>query len=123
MNNRIIAVLASCVLILGQVLNNVSPAQSVQFGQDAIGDPNAIDVEGSSGFLYSDRLVFTAAHVILSDGTTVEESMRRIARWEQSGSVYAPGIGDRAGLLSPDQEMTILAKMILLSWSCKRVSL
>ncbi|MEI6095481.1 MAG: trypsin-like serine protease [Gammaproteobacteria bacterium] len=72
-------------------------SSAVEFGQDAIGDPNAIAVEGSSGFLYSDRLVFTAAHVILSDGTTVEESMRRIARWEQSGSVYAPGIGDRAG--------------------------
>ena len=97
MNNRIIAFLASCVLILGQVLSNGSPAHSVQFGQDAIGDPNAIAVEGSSGFLYSDRLVFTAAHVILSDGTTVEESMRRIAYWENNGFVYAPGIGDRAG--------------------------
>ena len=79
------------------LLFSTTSSSAVEFGQDAIGDPNAIAVQGSSGFLYSDRLVFTAAHVILSDGTTVEESMRRIAFWEREGFVYAPGIGDRAG--------------------------
>jgi hypothetical protein len=39
-------------------------AQGVEFGQDATGDPNAVWVMGSSGFLYSDRIVFTASHVI-----------------------------------------------------------
>lgn len=75
-----------------------SPAHTVEFGQDALGDPNAIEVEGSSGFLYSDRLVFTAAHVIMGlDGTPLEESLRRIAYWEREGFVYSPGIGDRTG--------------------------
>ncbi len=79
------------------LLYPTTSSSAVEFGQDATGDPNAIAVEGSSGFLYSDRIVFTAAHVILSDGATVEESKRRIAYWEQVGFVYAPGIGDRAG--------------------------
>jgi hypothetical protein len=39
-------------------------AEGVEFGQDATGDPNAVWIMGSSGFLYSDRIVFTAAHVI-----------------------------------------------------------
>jgi hypothetical protein len=65
---------------------------------DAIGDPNAIEVGGSSGFLFSDRLVFTAAHVIMgADATTVEESTNRIAYWEREGFVYAPGIAHRDG--------------------------
>jgi hypothetical protein len=39
-------------------------AKGVEFGQDATGDPNAVWIMGSSGFLYSDRIVFTASHVI-----------------------------------------------------------
>ena len=39
-------------------------AEGVEFGQDATGDPNAVWIMGSSGFLYSDRIVFTASHVI-----------------------------------------------------------
>ena len=73
-------------------------AQGVEFGQDALGDPNVMDVQGSSGFLYSDRIVFTAAHVIVGvEETTLEESTKRIAYWERDGFVYAPGIGNRAG--------------------------
>lgn len=84
--------------ILAHVMIIASPAHSVQFGQAALGDPNVIEVQGSSGFLYSDRVVFTAAHVIMGlDGTPLEESMRRIAYWEREGFVYAPGIGDRIG--------------------------
>jgi secreted trypsin-like serine protease len=84
--------------VFGLILNNVSLAQSVEYGQDATGDPNVIDVWGSSGFLYSDRIVFTSAHVIMGlEPISLEESMKRIARMEREGSVYSPGIGDRAG--------------------------
>ncbi|MEY3107744.1 MAG: hypothetical protein RL730_95, partial [Actinomycetota bacterium] len=30
------------------------PAYSVEFGQDATGDPTAVKVRGASGFLYSE---------------------------------------------------------------------
>ena len=43
-------------------------AQGVEYGQDAMGDPNAVWVMGASGFLYSDRIVFTAAHTIDASG-------------------------------------------------------
>ena len=64
------------------------PAYSVEFGVDATGDPNAISIDGSSGFLYSDRIVFTAAHLFDNSGS--------IEYWEQQGSVPAPGA--RAGM-------------------------
>jgi hypothetical protein len=90
--------LVSLTLVFGLILNNVSLANSVEFGQDATGDPNVIDVWGSSGFLYSDRIVFTSAHVIMGlEPISLDESMKRIARMEREGSVYSPGIGDRAG--------------------------
>ena len=98
MRKSVIAFLISCIFILGQLFSAVSPAHSVEFGQDALGDPNAIDVGGSSGFLYSERLVFTAAHVIVGVGeTTLEDKTKRIAYWERDGYVYAPGIGERTG--------------------------
>jgi hypothetical protein len=84
--------------VFGLILSSASLAHSVQFGQDALGDPNVIDVQGSSGFLYSDRIVFTAAHVIVGvEETTLEEATKRIAYWERDGFVYAPGIGNRVG--------------------------
>ena len=43
-------------------------AEGVEYGQDATGDPNAVWVMGASGFLYSDRIVFTAAHTIDAGG-------------------------------------------------------
>jgi hypothetical protein len=74
-------------------------ATAVEFGQDATGDPNAISFGGSSAFLYSDRIVFTAAHVIAmgNDQITPVEMAARVANLESSGSVYAPGIGNRLG--------------------------
>ena len=73
--------LTSLTLVLGLILSNVSLAQSVEFGQDATGDPNVVRINGgASGFLYSDRLVFTAAHNF--DGS---ES------WSNLGFVNAPG--------------------------------
>ena len=54
------------VLTLSIALLTTVSAQGVEFGQDATGDPNAVRIiaTGSSAFLYSDRIVFTASHVI-----------------------------------------------------------
>ena len=62
----------------------VTSTSAVEFGQDATGDPNAVKVGGASGFLYSDRIVFTAAHVIESTGG--------LEYWEREGVIYTPGI-------------------------------
>jgi hypothetical protein len=57
-------------------------ANGVEFGQDALGDPNAVRMNGGgSAFLYSDRLVFTAAHNF--DGSE---------NWPNLGFVNAPGV-------------------------------
>jgi hypothetical protein len=53
-------------------------ADGVEFGQDATGDPNAVWVMGASGFLYSDRIVFTAAHTADYFG--------------EAGYLFAPGV-------------------------------
>ena len=61
------------------------PAYSVEFGVDATGDPNAVYVQGSfSGFLYSERIVFTVAHSF--------DAVKSIEQWEKDGFVYEPGI-------------------------------
>jgi hypothetical protein len=60
------------------------PAYSVEFGQDATGDPNAVKVGGASGFLYSERIVITVGHVIESSGG--------LERWEREGVIRNPGI-------------------------------
>ena len=62
----------------------VTPSSAVEFGKDATGDPNAVKVGGASGFLYSERIVFTAAHVIESTGG--------LDYWEREGVIYTPGI-------------------------------
>ena len=62
----------------------ITSSAAVEFGQDATGDSNAVKVGGASGFLYSDRIVFTAAHVIESTGG--------VAYWEKEGVIYPPGI-------------------------------
>ena len=56
------------VFILAVCLLTPVRAEGVEYGQDATGDPNAVWVMGASGFLYSDRIVFTASHVIDSGG-------------------------------------------------------
>ncbi len=60
-----LAIIAS---ILSLALLAPVSADGVEFGQDATGDPNAVWIMGSSGFLYSDRIVFTASHVIDAAG-------------------------------------------------------
>ena len=70
------------VLILAISLLTPVSAEGVEYGQDAIGDPNTVRINGgASGFLYSDRLVFTAAHNF--DGSE---------NWSNLGFVNAPGV-------------------------------
>ena len=96
--DRSLSIILLLVVAISCTSFSFNKAGAVEFGQDATGDPNVIDVQGSSGFLYSDRIVFTAAHVIVGvEETTLEESTKRIANWETNGFVYAPGIGNRAG--------------------------
>ena len=76
--------ITSLILLLGQLLGNFSPSYSVEFGQDATGDPNAVKVGGASGFLYSERIVLTVGHVIDSTGG--------VAKWENEGVIFSPGI-------------------------------
>jgi hypothetical protein len=76
--------LTSSILIFGQILSSALPAHSVEFGQDATGDPNAVKVGGGSGFLYSERIVLTVGHVIGGTGG--------IDYWERNGVIRTPGI-------------------------------
>jgi hypothetical protein len=74
--------LAIFTSVLSLVLMAPMSANGVEFGQDATGDPNAVRINGgASGFLYSDRLVFTAAHNF--DGSE---------NWSNLGFVNAPGV-------------------------------
>lgn len=80
--------LTSLTLVFGLMLNNFSAAQSVEFGQDATGDSNAVHIQGnSSGFLYSERIIFTAAHVL--------NQLRIQPNGDTDGFVYAPGLADK----------------------------
>ena len=83
--------LTSLALVFGLVLSNLSLAQSVEFGQDATGDPNAVKVGGGSGFLYSERIVLTVGHVIGA------ENPGAVPYWEREGVIYNPGIVTIAG--------------------------
>ena len=65
-------------LILAISLSAPVSAEGVEYGQDATGDPNAVWVMGASGFLYSDRIVFTVAHTIEYFG--------------DAGYLFAPGV-------------------------------
>ena len=63
-------------------------ADGVEFGQDATGDPNAVHIQGNtSGFLYSERIILTAAHVL--------GQLRIQANGDTDGFVYAPGLADK----------------------------
>ena len=89
MRKSVIAFLSSCILILGQVFNPVLPAHSVEFGQDATGDPNAVQIStNTSGFLYSERIILTAAHVL--------NYLRIQPNGDTDGFVFAPGLADKS---------------------------
>ena len=63
-------------------------ADGVEFGQDATGDPKAVHIQGNtSGFLYSERIILTAAHVL--------GQLRIQANGDTDGFVYAPGLADK----------------------------
>lgn len=63
-------------------------AEGVEFGQDATGDPNAVHIQGnSSGFLYSERIILTAAHVL--------SQLRIQPNGDTYGFVYGPGLADK----------------------------
>lgn len=86
-NNFLITLTLASALIV----NNLSLANSVEFGQDATGDPNAVKVGGGSGFLYSERIVLTVGHVIGA------ENPGAVPYWESEGVIYNPGIVTIAG--------------------------
>ena len=89
MRKSAIAFLTSCILILGHVFNPVLPAHSVEFGQDATGDPNAVQIStNTSGFLYSERIILTAAHVL--------NYLRIQPNGDTDGFVFAPGLADKS---------------------------
>ncbi len=88
MRNKGSVLLASTILIFGQILSSALPANSVEFGQDATGDPNAVHIQGNtSGFLYSERIILTAAHVL--------NQLRIQPNGDTDGFVYAPGLADK----------------------------
>ena len=81
--------LTSLTLVIGLILNSISLANSVEFGQDATGDPNAVHIQGNtSGFLYSERIVLTAAHVL--------NQLRIQPNGDTDGFVFAPGLADKS---------------------------
>ena len=81
--------LISFALVFGGILTNTSPANSVEFGQDATGDPNAVQIStNTSGFLYSERIILTAAHVL--------NYLRIQPNGDTDGFVFAPGLADKS---------------------------
>ena len=70
------------------------PSSAVEFGQDATGDSTAVKVRGASGFLYSERIVITVAHIF---GNNYQETLRSISNFEREGVIYSPGIVTIAG--------------------------
>jgi hypothetical protein len=89
--------LAIVASVLSLALFAPLSADGVEFGQDATGDPNAVRMNGGgSAFLYSDRLVFTAAHNF--DGSE---------NWPNLGFVNAPGV-----LSTSDQKQYQIHKIL-----------
>ncbi len=85
---RIFKILGICISLV--TLHLSVPSSAVEFGQDATGDPNAVKVQGvTSGFLYSERIVFTVAHFL--------DTMKSVEKWERDGFVYEPGINSTIG--------------------------
>jgi hypothetical protein len=81
MNKRLAFVASVLSLALLAPMN----ANGVEFGQDATGDPNAVWIMGFSGFLYSDRIVFTAAHSVAGYGD----------EFVNTAWMFAPGVKNR----------------------------
>ena len=88
------------VLILSIALLTPVSAEGVEYGQDATGDPNAVRIMNyrSSAFLYSDRILFTAAHLmdVLGDNYAKE--------------IYLLAPGVKSG---PDQKKYLAQKVLI----------
>lgn len=83
---RIFKILAICISLV--TLHLSIPSTAVEFGQHATGDPNAVHIQGNaSGFLYSERIILTAAHVL--------NQLRIQPNGDTQGFVYAPGLADK----------------------------
>ena len=83
---RIFKVVGICISLVTFHLS--IPSTAVEFGQDATGDPNAVHIQGNtSGFLYSERIILTAAHVL--------NQLRIQPNGDTQGFVYAPGLADK----------------------------
>jgi hypothetical protein len=91
--------LAIVASVLSLALLAPLSAEGVEYGQDATGDPNAIRITGtgSSAFLYSDRIVFTAAHVVDVLGDN----------FVKDAYLFAPGV--KSG---PDQKRYLIQKVL-----------
>ncbi len=80
--------LAIVASVLSLALFAPMSAEGVEYGQDATGDPNAVHIQGnSSGFLYSERIILTAAHVL--------GQLKIQPNGDTYGFVYAPGLADK----------------------------
>lgn len=75
-------------IIIASFLFSSTPSVAVEFGQDASGDPNAVHIQGNvSGFLYSERIILTAAHTL--------NQLKIQPNGDTEGFVYAPGLTDK----------------------------
>ena len=80
--------LAIVASVLSLALLAPMSAEGVEYGQDATGDPNAVHIQGNtSGFLYSERIILTAAHVL--------GQLKIQPNGDTYGFVYAPGLADK----------------------------
>jgi hypothetical protein len=92
---RVLSIFKILAISISLVTLHLSvPSSAVEFGQDATGDPTAVKVRGASGFLYSERIVITVAHIF---GNNYEGTLREISRYEREGVIYSPGIVTIAG--------------------------
>jgi hypothetical protein len=91
--------LAIVASVLSLALLAPMNAQGVEYGKDATGDPNAVWIyAGFSGFLYSDRIVFTVAHGFDGSGES----------WINTGYIYPPGVKN-----TPGQKKYLAQKILL----------
>jgi hypothetical protein len=67
MRNKVLALLSIWLMIY----TNAIPASAVENGVDALNDPNAVSINGASGFLYAPRIVLTTAHNHINTETRV----------------------------------------------------
>ena len=86
------------ILILAIFLSAPVSADGVEYGQDATGDPNAVWIMGFSGFLYSDRIVFTTAHSLEYFGDN----------FVNAAYLFAPGVKN-----GPDQKKIYSSKVLI----------